>query len=104
MNTVVQVSTELWRVTVAALVFGAGLPAIFALGVRFQSHATTGADGTATTGADGTATVSPTRRRAATAAAALCFAAVLAVIVAAVLFVAKAFLASRLGIHLFGQG
>lgn len=92
MDTVVLISKELWRVTLAALVFGAGLPAIFALGVRFQSRA------------DGTVTLSPARRRAALAAAAVCFAVVLAAVVTGVLYVAKAFLAARLGIHLFGQG
>ncbi|BCK58771.1 hypothetical protein [Nocardia wallacei] len=92
MDTVVLISKELWRVTLAALVFGAGLPAFFALGVRFQSRA------------DGTVTLSPARRRAALAAAAVCFAVVLAAVVTGVLYVAKAFLAARLGIHLFGQG
>lgn len=96
MDTVVLISKELWRVTLAALVFGAGLPAIFALGVRFQSRAAASADGTVT--------LSPARRRTALAAAAVCFAVVLATAVTGVLYVAKAFLAARLGIHLFGQG
>ncbi|MBB5914447.1 hypothetical protein BJY24_003314 [Nocardia transvalensis] len=96
MDTVTLVAKELWQVTLAALIFGAGLPAIFAFGVRFHSRATVSADGGAA--------VSPGRRRAAAATAALCFAVVLVAVVAGVLFVAKAFLAARLGIHLFGQG
>ncbi|GAB2730412.1 hypothetical protein [Nocardia thraciensis] len=95
MQTVLTVANELWQVTLAALVFGAGLPAIFALGVRFQSR---------TSGSDAGTTLSATRRRTFTAAAALCFAVVLAAVCAGVLYVAKAFLAARLGIHLFGQG
>ena len=94
MDTVWQVSADLWRVVLTALVFGAGLPAIFALGVRLQSHATVGGPGVQHSG---------TRRRATTAGAMVCFAVVLAVIITGILFVAKAFLAARLGIHLFGQ-
>ncbi|MQY18276.1 hypothetical protein [Nocardia macrotermitis] len=96
MHTLLTDLRELWRVTLAALIFGAGLPAIFAVGIRFQS--------VARVGVSGTSEVTPlSRRRAAVAMAALCYAVVLAVVVAGVLFVAKAFLASRLGIHLFGQ-
>ncbi|MBF6060176.1 hypothetical protein IU500_05180 [Nocardia terpenica] len=96
MQTLLMDLRELWRVTVAALVFGAGLPAIFALGVRFQSRSGIGSAGGGA--------VSVARRRAAAAAAMICYAAVAATVVAGVLFVAKAFLAARLGIHLFGAG
>ncbi|MCM6774912.1 hypothetical protein NDR87_26065 [Nocardia sp. CDC159] len=92
MQTLVTDLQELARVTLAALLFGAGLPAIFALGVRLQSRSGV-SDST-----DGAAV-----RRTAAVGAALCYAVVLATVVAGVLFVAKAFLASRLGIHLFGQ-
>ncbi|MBY8855550.1 hypothetical protein K7711_03595 [Nocardia sp. CA2R105] len=96
MHTLLTDLRELWRVTLAALIFGAGLPAIFAVGIRFQSLARVGVTGTTD--------VAPlSRRRAAAAVAVLCYAVVLAVVIAGVLFVAKAFLASRLGIHLFGQ-
>lgn len=88
MHTLVTDLQQLWRVTLAALILGAGLPLIFAVGVRYQSAGRTG-------------TASLTRRRAAAAVAALCFAVVLAVVVAGVLYVAKDFLAARLGIHLF---
>ncbi|MGF6888953.1 hypothetical protein ABIA39_008424 [Nocardia sp. GAS34] len=88
MHTVIMDVQQLWRVTLAALVFGAGLPLTFAVGVRYQSAGRAG-------------TLSLTRRRTALAIAALCYAIVLAVVVAGVLYVAKDFLATRLGIHLF---
>jgi len=91
MHTVAADLQQLWRVTLAALIFGAGLPMIFALGVRFQSL------GRAAAGPAG----SLSQRRTAIAVAALCYAVVLAIVIAGVLFVAKDFLASRLGIHLY---
>jgi hypothetical protein len=88
MHTLVMDLQQLWRVTLAALLFGAGLPLVFAVGVRYQSA--------------GRAETSPlTQRCTALAVAALCYAIVLAVVITGVLFVAKDFLASRLGIHLF---
>lgn len=90
MQTLIDDLSELWRVTFAALIFGAGLPAIFALGVRLHSIA-----GDAPQPASG-------RRRVVAAGAGLCYAAVVLTVIAGVLFVAKDFLAARLGIHLFG--
>lgn len=92
MHTLIDHLTELWRVMAAALVFGAGLPAIFAVGVRMQSSAGRAPQDS-----------SVGRRRAAAATARLCFAVVLLTVVAGVIFVARGFLADRLGIHLFGQ-
>lgn len=91
MQTLIDHLTELWRVTSAALLFGAGLPAVFALGVRM--HALAGE----------VPRSAPARRRAVAAAAGLCYAVVLLTVIAGVLFVARGFLAARLGIHLFGQ-
>lgn len=91
MDTVLTNLRALGEVTLAALVLGAGLPMVFALAVRLWSAAATGPDG------------SVRRNPAALVGAYLCLIAVLAVVVAAVLFVAKAFLADRLGIHLFVQ-
>ncbi len=88
MHTLITDLQQLCRVTLAALIFGAGLPLIFAIGVRCQSAGRAGQ-------------TSLTQRRTATAVAALCYAVVLAVVIAGVLYVAKDFLASRLGIHLF---
>lgn len=83
---------SLGQVTLAALVFGAGLPMVFALGVRLWSAAETVGPGG-----------SVRRRPAALIGACACLFAVVVVTIAGVLFVAKAFLAHRLGIHLFGQ-
>jgi hypothetical protein len=81
---------DLGRVTLAALLLGAGLPTVFAVGVRLQSRYRDPAGGESI-------------RRAAGAGAVFCYALVLAIAVTGVLFVAKAFLATRFGIHLFGQ-
>ncbi|WP_327149386.1 hypothetical protein [Nocardia sp. NBC_01329] len=92
METVLTNLRSLGEVTLAALILGAGLPMLFALGVRLWSAAVVA-------GPDG----SVRRNPAALAGAYLCLLIVLSVVIAAVLFVAKAFLADRLGIHLFGQ-
>lgn len=81
--------TDLGQVFLAALVFGAGLPAIFAFGIRFRAQVDEGE-------AAGSA------RLVAQAMSALCFAIVSIAVVIGVLFIAKGFLASRLDIHLFG--
>ncbi|MCP9622638.1 hypothetical protein FOH10_00170 [Nocardia otitidiscaviarum] len=88
MHTLLSNLTDLGQVTLAAVIFGAGLPAVFAFGIRFQARVDDGADG-------GSRAVSQ-------AVASLCFAIVLIAVVVGVLFIAKGFLASRLGIHLFG--
>ncbi|WP_153803993.1 hypothetical protein [Nocardia sp. SYP-A9097] len=80
--------SDLWRVTLAALVFGAGLPVVFALGIRYRARIDDGATGSA--------------RTVAVAVSALCFAVVMIAVVAGVLFIARGFLATRLGIHLLG--
>ncbi|MFC9896802.1 hypothetical protein ACFVMC_24220 [Nocardia sp. NPDC127579] len=90
MHTLTTNLKALWDVTVAALILGAGLPIVFAFGVRLWSSAATGD----TTG----------RRYPALAGAWACFAVVLAAIVAGILYTAKAFLAAKFGIHVFGQG
>ncbi|MFC3963286.1 hypothetical protein [Nocardia jiangsuensis] len=80
MNTVVTNLNALLEVVLAGIVFGAGLPAVFAFGVRF--YAGGGA---------------PAR-----AGAYACFGIVVAAVVCGVLWVAKAFLAAKLGVHIFG--
>lgn len=92
MSTVLANLRSLGEVMLAALVLGAGLPMVFAVGVRLWSIAET-------TGPHGSAP----RRAAARAGAWLCLCTVLAVVVAGVLFVAAEFLAHRLGIQLFGE-
>ncbi|MEV6251813.1 hypothetical protein ACIHAX_23775 [Nocardia sp. NPDC051929] len=91
MHTLVTNLNALWKVIVAGLVLGAGLPMIFALGVRFWSM-------TATTDA-GTVR----RNYPALAVALACFVLVVVAIVTGILYTAKAFLAAKFGIHLFGQ-
>lgn len=89
MHTLLSNLTDLGQVTLAAVVFGAGLPAIFAFGIRFRSEVDT-ADGNRAS------------RSVALVLSSLCFAVVAVAVVIGVLFIAKGFLATRLGIHLFG--
>ncbi|NNH75406.1 hypothetical protein HLB23_37110 [Nocardia uniformis] len=90
MHTLLSNLGDLAQVVLAALIFGAGLPTIFAFGIHFRARADdAGPDG----GAVRTATL---------AVSTLCFAVVMAAVVIGVLFIAKGFLASRLGIHIFG--
>ncbi|MFJ9367692.1 hypothetical protein ACIRRA_25180 [Nocardia sp. NPDC101769] len=88
MHTLLHNLSDLWRVMLAALIFGAGLPTVFAVGIRFRSQVDDGATGAT--------------RTAALAASLICFAVVMITVVAGVLFIARGFLASRLGIHLLG--
>ncbi|MDT2007119.1 hypothetical protein FXW78_25905 [Rhodococcus opacus] len=73
------------------LLFGAGLPAVFALGIRFLSSGTT-------TTTDGSGA---TRTPAASIAGLACFAVIVVAIVAGILFIMKDFLAHDFGIHIF---
>lgn len=91
MSTLLSHIRALWGITLTGLVLGAGLPALFALGVRWWSA-------TAVVEAGGSVRRSPV----AWVGACVCLVAVLAVTVAGVLYVAREFLADRLGIHLFG--
>ena len=65
--------SALWRIVVLALLLGAGLPALFAIGLRLL---TPSADGPRAVGSERTVTGNPV----AIAAAGLCFAVVLAAI------------------------
>lgn len=92
MSTLLTHLRALLDVTLAALVLGAAVPMLFALGVRWWS-------GAEVTDPDGTVRRNPV----AVAGACLCLLIVATVVVAGVLFVAKGFLSDRLGIHLFGE-
>ncbi|WP_280402560.1 hypothetical protein [Nocardia carnea] len=92
MSTLLTHLRALWDVLLAALILGAGVPMLFALGVRWWSAAEV-------TGPDGTVRRNPV----ALAGAVACLLIVLTVVVTGVLFVAKGFLADRAGIHLFGE-
>jgi len=83
---------SLANIVVAGLVLGAGLPAVFALGVRWLSAADTVDDNGVTR-----------RNNLATAGAYSCFALIVVAVLTGILYTAKAFLAARLGIHLFGE-
>ncbi|TSD48539.1 hypothetical protein FFI94_022000 [Rhodococcus sp. KBS0724] len=78
---------SLWQVVAVGLLFGAGLPAIFALGLKSLSLQN----------ADGTDGPTPLGR----AGAYLCFAVVLITIFAGILLLMKNFLASTFGINVF---
>jgi hypothetical protein len=74
--------TALWQIVVVGLLAGAGLPAVFAVGVRVLSPApastgpVSGPAGSASVGSVGSVTAA--RKPAAVVAAAVCFALVLA--------------------------
>ncbi|MBC2639369.1 MULTISPECIES: hypothetical protein [unclassified Rhodococcus (in: high G+C Gram-positive bacteria)] len=79
---------SLWQVILVGLLFGAGLPAIFALGLRSLGVTDTGEDVTQPTVAD-------------RIGAWACFAVVLIAIITGILLLMKDFLAGSFGIHIF---
>ncbi|WP_186627836.1 hypothetical protein [Rhodococcus sp. BP22] len=95
METLTHTLDSLWKVVLVGLLLGAGLPAIFALGLRALAVGETPDDAT------GTAQLRTTRPAAATAVAALCFAVVVLAIVAGILFIMKDFLDNTFGISVF---
>ncbi|MFD3706909.1 hypothetical protein ACFWUP_27545 [Nocardia sp. NPDC058658] len=84
--------SSLWEVVLAALVFGAGVPAVFAVAVRWWANAEA-------VDADGRVH----RNYPTLAGALICVSLIVVVVVAGILFTAKAFIAHQFGIHLFGQ-
>ncbi|MFD4180874.1 hypothetical protein [Rhodococcus sp. NPDC058514] len=81
---------SLWQVIAVGLLLGAGLPAIFALGLRaLDSGGTTDSTTTAT------------RKPLAMIAAATCFAVVVVAIIAGILFVMQGFLSHTFNIEIF---
>lgn len=97
METLKHTLDSLWQVVLVGLLLGAGLPAIFAFGLKALSVGEA-PDGAA---ADGTTTVATARPVAATVAAIVCFAVVVIAIVAGILFIMKSFLDSTFGISVF---
>lgn len=84
---------SLFDVTLAGIFFGAGLPALFALGIRLAhgpSQAT--ADGTVTHQAGPLGKIG----------AALCFGVIIAAVVIGILWITKATLFQYLGVDIFG--
>ncbi|MFF2085139.1 hypothetical protein ACFVVM_15290 [Nocardia sp. NPDC058176] len=92
MHSVMTNLSSLWEVVLAALLFGAGVPAVFAFAVRWWATAET---------VDDQGRVQ--RNHAALAGAVACLVLLLVVVICGVLFTAKAFIAHQFGIHLFGQ-
>lgn len=90
MDVVTQTANSLWQVVLVGLLLGAGLPAIFALGLKSLSVG-------AHTNPDGTSTATPAGK----AGAVLCFAVVLIAIIAGILMLMQGFLAGSFGIHVF---
>ncbi|MFC8044206.1 hypothetical protein [Nocardia sp. NPDC057353] len=80
MNTVLTNLNALLEVVLVGIAFGAGLPVVFAFGVRLHASAS-----------------GPAR-----AGGYACFGVVLVAVLCGVLWIAKAFLAAKLGVHLFG--
>ena len=93
MHTFEAIVKSLGEVTLIALVLGAGLPLIFALGVRFWSMET----------ATATANGAPAERNAiAQAIAYLCFAIVIVAVLLGILYIAKDFISHTFDVQLFG--
>ncbi|WP_446225375.1 hypothetical protein ACTWPB_09890 [Nocardia sp. IBHARD005] len=92
MNTVITNLSSLWEVVLAALIFGAGVPAVFAFAVRWWAKAET---------VDANGQVR--RNYPALAGALTCLILIVVVVITGILFTAKAFIAHQFGIHLFGQ-
>lgn len=90
MDTFTKTLESLWQVLAIGLLFGAGIPIVFAFGIRFLSTGEVSADGTVSR-----------RNPAATVAGYLCFAACLGTVVVGILFIMKSFLANDFGIHIF---
>lgn len=95
METLEHTLDSLWQVILVGLLLGAGLPALFAVGLRAL------AAGAAPDEKQGATTVTTVRTAAATAAAVLCFAIVVVAILAGILFIMKDFLDSTFGISVF---
>jgi hypothetical protein len=91
MHTVDAIAKSLGEVALVALLLGAGLPLIFAVGVRFWSMETATANG-APAG----------RNPVAQAIAYLCFGIVIIAVVLGILYVAKDFISHSFHVQLFG--
>ncbi|MFY2789872.1 hypothetical protein [Rhodococcus sp. MALMAid1271] len=95
MDTLKHTLDSLWQVVLVGLLLGAGLPAIFAFGLKALSV------GEPSDEAAATGTTRVARPVVATAAAITCFAVVIVAIVAGIAFIMKDFLNSSFGITVF---
>ncbi|WP_072811123.1 hypothetical protein [Rhodococcus zopfii] len=87
MNLLTHTLSSLWQVVLVGLIFGAGLPALFALGMRSLASGGSGEN------------ARPTPLG--TTGAVVCFAVVLIAIIAGILLLTADFLSSSFGITLF---
>ncbi|EME19273.1 hypothetical protein [Rhodococcus triatomae] len=94
MDLLTKTAESLWQVIAVGLLLGAGLPALFAVGLRLIGTADPG------TAAPGTAVVGA-RSRLAVVAGWACFAIVVIAIVTGILFIMADFLDHTFGIDLF---
>jgi hypothetical protein len=104
METFTHTLDALWQVLVVGIAFGAGVPLMFACGIRFlaASHDEGAQAGTSQGNGTPHNTVSTTKRNVrGKIAAGLCFAVVLITVITGILFIMQDFLANDLGIHLF---
>ncbi|MFD3743896.1 hypothetical protein [Nocardia sp. NPDC058633] len=92
MHTVITNLSSLWEVLLAALIFGAGVPTVFAFAVRWWGKSEV---------VDAEGRIH--RNYAPLAGALLCLILIVVVVITGILFTAKAFIAHQFGIHLFGQ-
>jgi hypothetical protein len=95
MDLLTKTAESLWQVIAVGLLLGAGLPALFAFGLRLIGSVETGA----TAGSD--VAVAGTRNRLAVFAGWACFAIVVIAIVTGILFIMADFLDHTFGIDLF---
>ena len=93
--------TSLFRVLLAGLIFGAGLPAVFAVGVRLLAQGHGGSSGGTLAGDAGTSGGTGRGNPVALGAAYLLFALIAVVILLGVLWITKASLKHYLGIAIF---
>ena len=91
MHTFDAIAKSLGEVALVALLLGAGLPLIFAIGVRFWSMETATVNG-----------ASAERNVVAQAIAYLCFGIVIIAVVLGILYVAKDFISHTFDLQLFG--
>ncbi|SEK74884.1 hypothetical protein [Rhodococcus maanshanensis] len=89
---------SLWQVVAVGLLLGAGLPAIFALGLRALDSGAATDPAAATTDPAATATA---RKPVAVIAAGACFAVVIVAIITGILFIMQGFLSHTFGIEIF---
>ena len=94
MDLLTKTAEWLWQVILVGLLLGAGLPALFAFGLRLLGSGTT-----ATVDASGTQV--RTRHPLATIGAGVCFAIIVIAIVTGILFIMADFLDHTFGIQLF---